>query len=156
MDRGGHRPTPHERQFQLHCAISYVDNLPVIAIRFALYADLMVLTGVTAFSLYALTREERSSGTLAVTKPAAALSLIGFLLSGLGMLALVASMTGSGLWAVDGGVLREIIGESAIGTAWIVRMAAMAAAVFPLSAFPEIQRRPAWVCWDRPHSQSQH
>ena len=36
-----------------------MDNLPVIAIRFALYADLMVLTGVTAFSHYALTREER-------------------------------------------------------------------------------------------------
>ena len=31
-----------------------MDNLPVIAIRFALYADLMVLAGVTAFSLYAL------------------------------------------------------------------------------------------------------
>ena len=116
-----------------------MDNLPVIAIRFALYADLMVLTGVTAFSHYALTREERASGTLAVTKPAVALSLIGFLLSGLGMLALVASMTGSGLWAVDGGVLREIIGESAIGTAWIVRMAAMAAAVF--SAF-SLSRNP--------------
>ena len=31
-----------------------MDNLPVIAIRFALYVDLMVLAGVTAFSLYAL------------------------------------------------------------------------------------------------------
>ena len=36
-----------------------MDNLPVIAIRFALYADLMVLAGVTAFSLYALKPEER-------------------------------------------------------------------------------------------------
>ena len=31
-----------------------MDNLLVIVIRLALYADLMVLAGITAFSLYAL------------------------------------------------------------------------------------------------------
>ena len=41
-----------------------MDNLPVIAIRFALYADLMVLAGVTAFSLYALKPEERGTALL--------------------------------------------------------------------------------------------
>jgi putative copper resistance protein D len=39
-----------------------MDNLPVIVIRFALYADLMVLAGLVAFSLYALAHEERTSG----------------------------------------------------------------------------------------------
>lgn len=105
-----------------------MDNLPIIAIRFALYADLMVLAGMTAFSIYALTREERAAGLLPLAEPALALSLIGLLLSGFGMLALVAAMTGTSLWAVDGAVFREIVTQSAIGSAWIVRMAAMAIA----------------------------
>lgn len=110
-----------------------MDNLPVIVIRFALYADLMVLAGMVAFSLYALTARERNSGILPLATPSLILALVGFAVSGLGMLALTASMTGSSIWSVDGEVLREIIGESAIGTAWIVRMAALAVAL--LSAF---------------------
>ena len=110
-----------------------MDNLPVIVIRFALYADLMVLAGMVAFSLYALTAKERNSGILPLATPCIILALAGFAVSGLGMLALTASMTGSSIWSVDGEVLREIVGESAIGTAWIVRMAALAVAV--LSAF---------------------
>lgn len=110
-----------------------MDNLPVIVIRFALYADLMVLAGIVAFSLYALTANERNSGILPLAMPCLILALAGFAVSGLGMLALTASMTGSSIWSVDGEVLREIIGETAIGTAWVVRMAALAVAV--LSAF---------------------
>lgn len=110
-----------------------MDNLPVIVIRFALYADLMVLAGIVAFSLYALTANERNSGILPLSMPCLILASAGFAVSGLGMLALTASMTGSSIWSVDGEVLREIIGETAIGTAWIVRMAALAVAV--LSAF---------------------
>lgn len=110
-----------------------MDNLPIIVIRFALYADLMVLAGMVAFSLYALTAKERNSGILPLATPCLILALAGFALSGLGMLALTAAMTGSSIWSLDSEVLREIIGESAIGTAWIVRMAALAVAV--VSAF---------------------
>ena len=117
-----------------------MDNLPVIVIRFVLYADLMVLAGMVAFSLYALGVEERTSGILPLIRPAVGLSLVGLMLSGLGMLALAASMTGSSLWVLDAEVLREIISESAIGTAWIVRMVAMAIAVLAASA---IDRRPS-------------
>lgn len=117
-----------------------MDNLPVIVIRFALYADLMVLAGMVAFSLYALSAGERVSGILPLRQLAVVLSLVGLILSGLGMFALAASMTGSSLVALDGEVLREIIGESAIGTGWIVRMAAMGIAVF--SAFA-LDRRPS-------------
>lgn len=106
-----------------------MDNLPVIAIRFMLYADLLVLTGMTAFSLYALSAEERKSAILPLMKPAGALAVAGFLLSGIGMLALVGSMTGSGIWAVDGQTLQAIISESAIGNAWVVRIVALAIAV---------------------------
>ena len=117
-----------------------MDNLTVMVIRFVLYADLMVLAGMVAFSLYALGAEERPSGILPLIRPAVVLSLVGLMLSGLGMLALAASMTGSSLWALDGEVLREIIGESAIGTAWIVRMVAMAIAVLAAIA---LDRRPS-------------
>ena len=106
-----------------------MDNLPVIALRFALYADLMVLAGMAAFSFYALTRHEYVAGVLPLAGPAIALSSTGFLLSALGMLALVASMTGSSLWAIDRASLDEIVGETAIGIAWKVRMAAMTVAV---------------------------
>jgi copper resistance protein D len=106
-----------------------MENWPVIAVRFALYADLMVLAGLTAFSFYALTATERASNVLPLTTPAVVLSVAGFLLSGFGMLAMVAAMTGTSLLVIDGATLREVIGETAIGTAWIVRMAAMTGAV---------------------------
>ncbi len=105
-----------------------MDNLPVILIRFALYADLMVLAGMTAFSLYALSGKERTSDILPLKWPASILAALGFVLSGFGMLVLVAEMTGSSVRTVDLEVLREIAGESAIGTAWLVRMAATAIA----------------------------
>ncbi|MBV1692387.1 copper homeostasis membrane protein CopD [Novosphingobium sp. G106] len=106
-----------------------MDNLPVIALRFALYADLMVLAGMAAFSFYALTRDEYAAGVLPLARPAIALSSAGFLLSALAMLALVASMTGSSLRVIDRASLSEIVGETAIGIAWMVRMAAMTVAV---------------------------
>ena len=106
-----------------------MDDLPVILIRFALYADLMVLAGMTAFSFHALTAKERVSNILPLKWPAFVLAALGFVLSGFGMLVLVAQMTGSSIRTVDLEVLREIASESAIGTAWLVRMAAMAIAV---------------------------
>lgn len=111
-----------------------MDSLPVIVVRFALYADLMMLAGMAAFSLYALAAAERTSGILPLKRPAVVLALTGLVLSGFGMLALAAAMTGSGVWELDGEVLREIVGESAIGTAWAIRMAAMVLAVLSACA----------------------
>lgn len=105
-----------------------MDSFPIIIIRFALYADLMVLTGLVAFSLYALNENERRDGTLPLTAVSVVLSAWGLLLSALGMPALVAAMTGSSILAPDLATLRSIVGETAIGSAWIVRMAAVAAA----------------------------
>jgi len=111
-----------------------VSDLPVIAIRFALYADLMVLAGLTAFSLYAPTGEERRKGMLPLPVAAVALAVLGLVLSALGMLVLVAAMTGSSLFAVDRETLLSIVEETPIGAAWIVRMVAAGSAVaFSLS-----------------------
>ena len=104
-------------------------DLPVIAIRFALYADLMVLAGLVAFTLYGLTPEERASDALPLRKPACALALIGLVLSGIGMMALIAAMAGTSITAIDRETAQSIIGETAIGTAWIVRMVAMSGAL---------------------------
>ncbi|MFC4256023.1 copper homeostasis membrane protein CopD [Altererythrobacter xixiisoli] len=119
-----------------------MENLPVIAIRFALYAVLMVLAGLPAFSLYALPQRERSGAVLPLTGIAVTLALLGLLLSALGMIALVAAMMGTGLWPVDWEMLGGVVQQSAIGTAWIVRMAALTVALlaalalrrFPLPA----------------------
>jgi len=115
-----------------------MDNLPVIVVRFALYADLMVLAGMVAFSLYAISPTERTSGILPLTKPAIVLAAVGLLLSGVGMLLLAAAMTGSSVLALDGEVLREIVSESAIGSAWIVRMVAMVMAVLSACALARL------------------
>ncbi len=121
-----------------------MDNLPVIAIRFALYADLMVLAGMTAFTLYALTAVERTSTSLISLRPIVlVLAMLGLILSGYGLLALAAAMMGASLFPVDPTHVHMILFETAIGTAWIVRMLALAivlAAVIALERFPTAMR----------------
>ena len=121
-----------------------MDNLPVIAIRFALYADLMVLAGMTAFTLYALTATERTSTLLIQLRPIVlALALLGLILSGLGLLVLAAAMMGASLFPVDPTHVRMILVETAIGTAWMVRMVALAIvlpAALALERFPTSMR----------------
>lgn len=107
-----------------------MDNLPVIAIRFALYADLMAMMGVAAFAFYAPASADRTSAPMIpVRSLAICLSVAGLLLSSIGMLVLVAEMMGTSPLAIDLPALRSIIAETAIGTAWIVRMAALTAAL---------------------------
>ncbi len=121
-----------------------MDNLPVIAIRFALYADLMVLAGMAAFTLYALTATERTATSLiALRSIVLVLALLGLILSGLGLLVLAAAMMGASLLPVDPTHLRMILFETAIGTAWIVRMLALVivlAAALALERFPTAMR----------------
>ncbi len=117
-----------------------MDNLPVIAIRFALYADLLVLAGMTAFTLYAFTAAERTSTSLISLQPiVVVLALLGLILSGLGLLVLAAAMMGADLFPVDPTHVRMIVVETAIGTAWIVRMLAL---VIVLAAALALERYP--------------
>ena len=121
-----------------------MDNLPVIAIRFALYADLMVLAGMTAFTVYALTAAERRSTSLIALRPIVlVLALVGLILSGLGLLVLAAAMMGADLFPVDPTHVSMIVFETAIGTAWIVRMLALGivlTAALALERFPTSMR----------------
>jgi putative copper resistance protein D len=117
-----------------------MDNLPVIAIRFALYVDLMVLAGMTAFTLYALTAAERASASLVLLRQIAlVLAALGWILSGSGLFVLAASMMGTSLFSIDFATVQMIVVETSIGRAWIVRMMALFAAfvsALALDRFP--------------------
>ena len=71
----------------------------LIGIRFALYADLMLIAGLAAFPLYALTRSERvgPQPMAAIWRAERWFCAAGLLLSTLGMGVLAASMQGVAL-----------------------------------------------------------
>ena len=99
-------------------------------VRFALYLDLMALFGLAAFGLYALRSDERRSGAAIAMRPLlAGTALLGLLLSALGLAALAAGMAGVPLTAADPAAMTTIVTETAVGTAWIARMAALAIAL---------------------------
>lgn len=102
-------------------------DLPVIGIRFALYADLMLITGLAAFPFHALAAGERRDPELAAlfAYPLCWLCATGLLVSALGMLILTANMQGVDMFAVDLPMLLTMIGETDVGTAWTVRMIAL-------------------------------
>jgi len=111
----------------------------IIAIRFALYADMTALAGLVAFSLYALRPNERVDGVLPLVRPVIWLSSGGLALSGLGMVALVANMMGTPLREFDAAAFRSIVQQTAIGIAWVVRIAALCVA---FAAAPFLARWP--------------
>lgn len=99
-----------------------------VALRFGLYLDLMLLFGAGAFALHALRGAERASGAVLPLFPVTlGAALAGLPLSVLGLLSLTANMAGTSLFEVDCDTLGVVLWETAIGTAWMVRIAALAA-----------------------------
>ena len=97
---------------------------PVVAIRFALYLSLGGLFGLSAFGLYGLRADER--GTALALRPWLAASAAGsLLLSMLALALLAAAMAGSSVWPVDHTAIGALLSGSAIGPAWMVRVAAL-------------------------------
>lgn len=94
----------------------------------------MTLFGLVAFSLYALKDDERD---LAPVLPMRAfilsLSAIGLMLSAIGICVLAAEMSGMVLFDLDHETLSIIMFETDIGTACVVRMAALATAFIAAS-----------------------
>lgn len=112
-------------------------DLPVIGIRLALYADLMLLTGLAAFPLYALGRDERRDAAFAAVfaRLQRWLCALGLLVSAVGMLVLTANMHGVGPLSIEPAMLRTMVGETAVGTAWLVRTAALLVAAITVWNF---------------------
>jgi putative copper resistance protein D len=93
-----------------------------IAIRFALYANLMVLFGWPLFALYR-SRDEASGPS---RSQLLSLTLVAALLSVAGMLAMTAAMSGVAIIDVDRGSIAAMVFETSMGVAWLVRMAELA------------------------------
>jgi len=100
----------------------------LIGIRFALYADLMLIAGLAAFPLFALTRSERHEPQpmmAAIWRAERWLCAIGLLVSSLGMGVLAASMQGVGILSLEFQPFWDLVRETEVGMAWIYRSAAL-------------------------------
>lgn len=101
-----------------------------IALRFALFTDLLALFGWAAFALYGPREADVAAGRAMVLVPwAAAATLAGLLLSGLGLVATAASMADVPLGEVDREAVRLVLFDTSFGIATIVRCASLAAAL---------------------------
>ena len=100
----------------------------LIAIRFALYADVMLLVGLSAFPLYSLTHAERKIAWVQQLGVLLAwLAAAGLLFSVIGLAVATAAMMDVPLTALDFSMLVSIVTETALGTAWSVRLATLVA-----------------------------
>lgn len=101
------------------------DPLGVI-IRFGLYLNLMILFGAPLFGIYSPQPvDHRRAATHTLRALYAGAALLGLLLSGLALAALTASMSGVPLVEIDGSAAAMLVGQTSIGWAWLVRMAAL-------------------------------
>jgi putative copper resistance protein D len=94
-----------------------------IAIRFALYGNLMVLFGWPLFVLYG----SRDSTGGPTGRQLFSFTLLAAMVSVAGMLAMTASMSGVAIIDIDLGSIAAMVFETPMGVAWQVRMAALAA-----------------------------
>ena len=101
-----------------------------IGIRFALYANLMLLFGLPLFAIYALKASERlQSNILPLRTLTCWLSVSAFALSMLSIAAMTASMMAVPLFEVDFASIGVMIFETPMGIAWMVRVIALLAAL---------------------------
>ena len=99
----------------------------LIAIRFALYADLILLVGLSAFPLYSFTRIEREMrATLPLGSLLLWLTAAGLLFSVVGFAIASAAMMGEPVGSLDLPMLLMMADETVVGTALKVRLAALA------------------------------
>ena len=99
---------------------------PLIAVRFALYATLSGLFGLSAFSLYGLKARERADA-LALRPWLVGSGLLGLLFSGIGLALLAAAMAGAPLWPVP----RMVVRSEAVASP---TLAMVTGVVWPLSS----------------------
>ncbi|WP_413792358.1 MULTISPECIES: copper homeostasis membrane protein CopD [unclassified Pseudomonas] len=97
-----------------------------IALRFALYLDLMLLFGLAAFGLYSLRGQERVSGAhLSFTPLLLTTAALGGLLSLAAMACMAWAMSGVSAWAELWPHIEMMVVETEVGLTWTLRMAAL-------------------------------
>ena len=93
-----------------------------VALRFGVYADLLLLFGLAAYPLYAATPSRPLGGRPMI----AGLAGLGVLLSALSFLQMVASMSGATIADIDRGTFDFVLFETPPGRAFLWRTAALA------------------------------
>ena len=102
-----------------------------IGVRFALFANLMLLFGIPLFALYALRGAERlQPSVLPVGTLICWLAVSGIALSVLSITVMTASMAGVQLLEVDTESVNMMIYETPMGNAWLMRVIALIATLF--------------------------
>lgn len=97
-----------------------------IALRFALYLDLMLLFGLAAFGLYSLRGQERASGAqLPFTPLLVTTAVLGGLLSFAAMACMAWAMSGVSDWAELWPHIEMMVLETDVGSSWTLRIAAL-------------------------------
>lgn len=105
-----------------------VTDVTAVVIRFALYANLMLLFGVPAFALYSVSLADPAGPTVRlIRRSVSILAIAALLLSVIGMAILCAAMAGVPVMEVDRETVDLVVTQTPIGAAWIVRMAALLA-----------------------------
>ncbi|MEH3024080.1 MAG: copper homeostasis membrane protein CopD [Pseudomonas oryzihabitans] len=108
-----------------------------IGLRFALYADLMMLFGLALFGLYSLHGPERRSGMVLPFLPLLATTAVaGLLLSVVSMVQMAKAMSGVAEWGEAMPHVAMMIAETELGTAWLIRMATLVAAAVAIAGNP--------------------
>lgn len=117
-------------------------DLAGVAVRFALYLDLMLASGLAAFTLIAPAGTARTVPLRAVL---VVFGCLGLVLSAGGLLVMTAAMAGTTLEQIDRETLTMIVDETPYGAAWTIRMIALLLAVGSASSIRDAGSAPAGI-----------
>jgi putative copper resistance protein D len=118
----------------------------MIAVRFALYLDLMLVFGLPLFCLYTFKVAEQRFGREVLSSTlASALSLAGVGLSVIGLLLLTASMSDVTIGQLDRDTILTVLNQTAAGTAGKIRIAALIATLLVMGLVRSKDRLRWWL-----------
>jgi len=114
-----------------------------IALRFALYVDLMLLFGMALFGLYSLKGQERMSGAvLPFRSMLAGTAVLGAVLSVASMVMMASAMSGETDFAELRPHIEMMLFETDVGLAWGVRIVALV-----IAGLAVMLRAPGFSLW---------
>lgn len=115
------------------------DSALVVA-RALVYADLLVLFGLSLFALYGLGTPKEAVEAIRLRFRARLLAILGLAVSLMHITTIAAAMTGAESLAATLGAVASLVTTNGIGLAWLVRMAALALTLPAALALPSRPR----------------
>ncbi|MBJ2261289.1 copper homeostasis membrane protein CopD [Pseudomonas sp. Fig-3] len=117
-----------------------------VALRLALYLDLMLLFGLAVFGLYSFRGKERVSGTvLHFGSLLSGAAVIGILLSMATFLVMTKNMSGASDWAELFPHLEMMLSETEVGYSWMARMVSLAVVIIAASQSTRLPSASLWI-----------